>query len=61
MQDGFFELFDYSKDPYEMTNIAGTTNPGVIDQLHTQLAAAASCVGTTKCEAILAYRKTIFS
>ena len=45
--DGGIELFDRTMDPYEMNNIAGTTTPTLLNQLHEQLQALHSCSGAT--------------
>ncbi|MDO9485693.1 MAG: sulfatase [Actinomycetota bacterium] len=39
------ELYDLVNDPYEMSNIARTTNPAILAQLHAQLDAMKTCTG----------------
>ncbi|MGA7193141.1 MAG: sulfatase [Anaerolineales bacterium] len=42
-QDGFRELYDLKQDPYELNNIASTTDPNLLAQFSAWLKALASC------------------
>ena len=42
-QDGFRELYDLIKDPYELNNIASTADPNLLTQFSTWLKSLASC------------------
>ena len=39
------ELYDLNSDPYELQNVAATSNPFLLSQLSSQLAQLRSCVG----------------
>jgi len=39
------ELYNLKTDPYEMNNVQASTNPVIVTQLHTQLAAMKQCSG----------------
>jgi len=49
--DGFHELYDLHKDPYEMENIAERAGPALISQLSKWLHALSACSGNT-CKAL---------
>ncbi|HBJ73811.1 MAG TPA: hypothetical protein DDY88_08975 [Actinobacteria bacterium] len=41
------ELYDLVNDPYEMNNVARSTNPVILGQLHAQLDAMKHCTGAS--------------
>jgi arylsulfatase A-like enzyme len=45
------ELYDLTKDPYQLDNLAATANPDIIETLSVQLAAMTTCAGDV-CRAI---------
>jgi arylsulfatase A-like enzyme len=42
-KNGFRELYDRSQDPYELTNIAPTADPNLLDQFSAWLKTLVSC------------------
>ena len=45
--DGFRELYDISKDPYELNNLAFTADPGLLSQFSSWLKQLASCAAAS--------------
>jgi len=52
-RDATVEFFDLAKDPYELTNAAGTLDPALKAKLSAKLAAARACKGAAACTAVL--------
>lgn len=53
LSDTSVELFDYTTDPFELTNIVNVTSPAHVAALHTRLQALRRCVGNVQCTELL--------
>lgn len=51
--DKVVEFFDYTLDPYELSNAAATMDPALKAALHERLVALGSCVGSAQCAPLL--------
>ena len=48
-EDGETSYYDIALDPWELSNIASSFTPAILDGLHRILAANKSCQGTAAC------------
>jgi N-acetylglucosamine-6-sulfatase len=50
---GTVEFFNYTSDPFELSNGAAALDPAFKSALHTRLASAAACIGSAACQTLL--------